>query len=196
MSPAYIAFERFLSVLRPAFFALAVLAGIIALLDWAVRTRRINPFGALGQFLRKYIDPLIAPIERKIVRAGGMPSAAPWWTLVAVVVGGYVILAILGFIRDQIGMVTMSQDGSSAIIVALINWTFTILQLAILIRVISSWIGLSLYSKWMRWTVVLSEPILKPLRQVIPTIGMIDITPLIAYFLLQFTRGAIMSAFY
>jgi YggT family protein len=40
-----------------------------------------------------------------------------------------------------------------------------------------------------------TEPILRPLRQVIPTLGMIDITPLIAYFLIGFLQGAVVSLF-
>jgi len=193
MTSFFQAFDQLLAFLRPAFFWLAVVAGVLCALDWAVRTRRINPFGALGQFLRKFVDPVIAPVERKIVRAGGMPSAAPWWTLVAIVVAGFVVLTVLGFVRTQLGMLTTADNGLHALLAALIQWTFTILQLAILLRVISSWIGLSLYSKWMRWTITLSEPILRPLRQVVPLIGMIDITPLLAYFLLSFTQRILLS---
>jgi YggT family protein len=50
--------------------------------------------------------------------------------------------------------------------------------------VVSSWFGISPYSRWMRWAFTLTEPILAPLRRVIPSIGMIDITPIIAYFVL------------
>jgi YggT family protein len=79
------------------------------------------------------------------------------------------------------------------LLVSVIGWTFTILQLAILLRVIASWVGLSLYSKWLRWVFVLSEPILRPLRQVIPTLGMIDITPLVAYFLLNIISSVLIG---
>jgi YggT family protein len=48
------------------------------------------------------------------------------------------------------------------------------------------------YSRWVRWSYVISEPILKPLRQVIPSIGPIDITPIIAYFLLGFLQDAVL----
>ena len=38
----------------------------------------------------------------------------------------------------------------------------------------------------------MSEPILKPLRQVIPSMGPIDITPIIAYFLIGFIQSAVL----
>jgi uncharacterized protein YggT (Ycf19 family) len=37
-----------------------------------------------------------------------------------------------------------------------------------------------------------SEPILKPLRQIIPSMGPIDITPIIAYFIIGFLQGAVL----
>src|SRR5881397_1987965 len=51
-----------------AAFAASVLT---ALASWLVRTRRISPFGALGRTLRAASDPLIRPIEARLVRAGG-----------------------------------------------------------------------------------------------------------------------------
>ena len=39
----------------------------------------------------------------------------------------------------------------------------------------------------------LSEPILRPLRRVIPSLGMIDITPIVAYFGLVLLEGLILG---
>jgi uncharacterized protein YggT (Ycf19 family) len=38
-----------------------------------------------------------------------------------------------------------------------------------------------------------SEPVLRPLRQIIPAMGPIDITPIIAYFLIGFLQGAVVG---
>jgi YggT family protein len=45
-----------------------------------------------------------------------------------------------------------------------------------------------------RWSFVLSEPILKPLRSVIPPLGMIDVTPIIAYFALSLLQPLVLGA--
>jgi YggT family protein len=166
--------------------ALVVIAGvlaIVALVDWLVRTRRLNPFNPIARFFRRVVDPAIAPVERRVVRAGGMPHAAPWWALVAVVLGGIVLLAALRFIQGQLLSATlMAQGGPRSIFALLVHWTFAILQIAIFARVISSWLRVSPYAWWVRWSYALSEPILRPLRAVIPPLGMIDITPIVAYF--------------
>ena len=91
-----------LQVVRTALLFTAVVFGAICVLDWAVRTRKISPFNALARFCRSTIDPFIAPIERRVVRAGGAPASAPLWALAAVVVGGILLLTLLDFIRLEI----------------------------------------------------------------------------------------------
>lgn len=179
---------------RVLVFVAAVLA-IVALVDWLVRTRRISPFNPVARFFRSAVDPLIAPVERRVVRAGGMPHAAPWWALVFVVVGGIVLLYALRFIHAQLVFATVaSQAGAGGILRLLVRWTFAILQIALVIRVVSSWLRISPYSKWIRWTFQLTEPILRPLRSVIPPLGMIDVTPIIAYFALSLLQALVLGA--
>ena len=89
-----------LAALRGGFAGVVVLTGVLMTLAWAVRARRIQPFSGLGRFVRRLGDPLIAPVERRIIRAGGTSQSAPWWTLVFVLIGGLAVLALLTFVRD------------------------------------------------------------------------------------------------
>ena len=187
-------FDQLLGALR---FALAVLAGIFAvfcIIDWMVRTRRVNLFGSLARFCRSKIDPILEPIERKVVRAGGNPVHAPLYALAAVVIGGILLISMLDFLRAEImGLAFATQSGPGGIFKLLVAWTFDFIRIAILVRVVSSWLPISPYSKWIRWAYAVSEPILKPLRQVIPPIGgAIDITPIIAYFLIGFLQSGVL----
>ena len=88
-------YNTFVEIVKRAVFGLAVVAAVIALVDWLVRTRRVNPFGPIGRFSRRAFDPLMRPVERRIVRAGGQPSNAPWWTLAVVVIGGLLLVTLL-----------------------------------------------------------------------------------------------------
>lgn len=185
--------DTIIAVLRTIFLWLALLAGGVALLDWLVRTRRLNPFGKVGQFLRRNVDPLFAPVERRVVRAGGSPAAAPWWALVVVVIGGIVVLSLLGFLRNQIANAAFAVRSPQGTARLLVDWTFGILQLALVVRVVSSWFQLSPFSKWVRWSYTLSEPLLRPLRQIVPPLGMIDVTPLVAFILLRLLQSFVLS---
>lgn len=185
-------FDIVLALLRPAVFVAGALTAVAAFASYAVRTRKIQPFSPVARFMRERVDPwLIAPMERRIMRAGGTPYAAPWWALAAVVIGGLLLLSALGFVRDQLAMLGYATQSGSLLYV-IIKWTFGILQIALFARVISSWVGGSPYSKWWRWSYVLTEPILAPLRRIVPTIGVIDITVLVAYFGLQILEGALL----
>jgi YggT family protein len=180
---------------RALFVAAAVLA-LVALVDWLVRTRRINPFNPVARFFRRVIDPLLVPMERRVVRAGGMPQSAPWWMLVALVIGGLVLMALLRFLLGQLATATevIRFGGTRGVIYLLVHWIFALLQMALLVRVVSGWLRISPYSRWVSWSYALSEPILRPLRGVIPPFGMIDVTPLIAYLALRLLEFLVLYA--
>ena len=179
-------------ILKTVLLWIALVFGAICALDWAVRTRKISPFNAIARFCRSTVDPMIAPIERKVVRAGGTPASAPLWALAAVVVGGILLLSFIDLIRTEVvRSMIASQDGSAGIFHLLVSWTFGILKVALIVRVISSWLPVSPYSGWVRWSYALSEPILAPLRRIVPNLGGLDITPILAYFLLNIIESVL-----
>jgi YggT family protein len=95
------------------------------------------------------------------------------------------LLTLLDVIRiEVIRSIVASQEGAAGIFHLLVSWTFTLLKLALVVRVISSWLPISPYSPWIRWSYALSEPILAPLRRLVPAFGGLDLTPILAYFLL------------
>ena len=60
------------------------------------------------------------------------------------------------------------------------------LNLAILARVLLSWVDRNPYSS-SRWKALLyqfTDPIMEPLRRLIPPIGMMDISPIVAFLIL------------
>jgi YggT family protein len=178
--------DAVIQILRTALLSVAVVFGAICVLDWAVRTRKISPFNAVARFCRSTVDPLIAPIERRVVRAGGAPASAPLWALAAVVIGGILLLTVVDIVRLQVvKSIYAAEAGSAGIFQLLVSWTFTILKAALIVRVISSWLPISPYSRWVNWSYRLSEPILSPLRRVVPVLGGLDITPIVAYILLN-----------
>ena len=193
MSSGMALFDQIIQAVRFVVLVMAAVFAVFCLIDWLVRTRRVNLFGSLARFSRSKIDPVLEPIERKVVRAGGNPASAPLWALAAVVVGGILLISILDFIRAEVmGLAFAMRSGPGGIFRLLVAWTFDFLKIALLVRVLSSWLPVSPYSPWIRWSYVVSEPILKPLRQVIPSMGPIDITPIIAYFIISFLQGAVL----
>jgi YggT family protein len=74
-----------------------------------------------------------------------------------------------------------------------INLFVQILVIAIFLRAIISWFRLAPDNPIVVILTQVTEPILSPLRRVIPSLGMFDITPWIAMILLQFLGQLIVS---
>jgi YggT family protein len=74
-----------------------------------------------------------------------------------------------------------------------INLLFTALSLAIFGRVIMSWISPNGENHITQFLDQITEPILAPIRKVVPPLGMFDLTPMIALILLQMIRPHIIN---
>jgi YggT family protein len=74
-----------------------------------------------------------------------------------------------------------------------INLLVQILVIAIFLRAIISWFRLAPDNPIVVILTQITEPILAPLRRVVPSLGMFDITPWIAMILLQFLGQIIVS---
>jgi YggT family protein len=174
------------------FLGAMALAGVVCVGDWLVRTRRLSPFGAISRFFRTTVDPALAPIEQRVVRSGGNPTAAPWWALVGIVVIGVVLLSLLNGLRNSIArLLSALSGGIKPTLLLVVIWAIGILQLALIVRVIATWIPSVSHWRIVRWSHALTEWMLRPLRSWIRPVGMVDLTPLIAYFALWLIQGVI-----
>ena len=192
MTQVLVALATLTAVLRSAFLALGVGFAVLAAVDWSARTRRLNPFGGIARFLRGSVDPRLSGIERQVVRAGGQPSTTPWWALIAFIVLALLFLAALDMLAGIVREIAYATDsGGTGYLYLMIRWAFAILRLALLVRVLSSWFPRAANSRWLRWSFGATEWMLRPLRRVIPSFGMVDITPIVAYFILQIAEGLV-----
>jgi len=67
----------------------------------------------------------------------------------------------------------------------LIDFVFWLLNLAILLRALFSWINPNPYNPLVRLVHQITEPILAPLRRYIPAVAGMDITPIAAIVILE-----------
>jgi YggT family protein len=79
------------------------------------------------------------------------------------------------------------------ILLRIIDFVFQLLDLALLLRVLFSWIRVDPLSAPVRLVRQITEPILAPLRRYIPPFAGLDITPMIAMILLELLRGLVRS---
>ncbi len=169
-------------------------ASAVALTHWAVRSRRITPFGAWPRFMRRAGDPVLLPLERRVLRAGGNPQDAPLWLVGIVIAGGLLLLSLVHWLAGFAATLSiLAESEPRAWARFLVSGLFTVLMVALFVRVISSWFGVSPYRSWMRPDMALTNWILDPLRRILPPIGMIDFSPLVAWLVLSLVRGFVLS---
>ncbi len=183
------------TLLRYAVLAVAGVAVAGGLGAMAVQARTINPFGRTARAIRTLTDPVLRPIERRVLQAGGNPQSAPWWLIGIAVVGGIVSVTFVEWLAAQLLTVEAAASiGPRYLFRLAVDWAFTLVMIALVIRIVGSWVGASRYARWMRPFVFLTEWLLAPLRRVVPPFGIFDLTPLIAWFLLQLARGYVLRA--
>ena len=183
-----------LAPLRWTVFALVALAALAALACMLVQRRVLNPFGRPARLIRDLTDPVIRPIERRVLRAGGNPQSAPWWLLGAAIVGGILVITLTEWLVVQIEVAAAAASGGGASLgVLALNWALGLLSLALIVRVVGSWIGAGQFTPWMRPFWLATEWMLRPIRRVLPAFGPFDLSPLVAWFALSILRQMLFS---
>jgi YggT family protein len=169
-------------------------ASIVALTHWAVRRRKIGPFGPWPRLVRRVSDPVVLPLERRVIRFGGNPQDAPLWLVGIVILGGLLLLSLVNWLLGMAGAVSALATASPRDwIRILVGWAFTLVMTALFVRVIASWFGVSEYRRWMRPLVFMTDWVIRPIRRILPPAGMIDFSPMVAWLVLLVARNLVLG---
>jgi YggT family protein len=183
-----------LMLVRYAVFGAFALAVLIAVASWLVRTRRVSPFSTVGKTMRQATDPLMRPIERRVVRSGGNPIQAGWWLVIGIAILGVLVVSIAQWLVGAwFSLQGAAHGGPRDLVVLIAVIAFDVLYFAIFVRVIASWLGAFRFSRWMRPAYWLTDWIIEPIRRLMPATGMIDLSPLVALLVLWLLKRFVFS---
>jgi len=140
-------------------------------MQW-IRADYRNP---LTQFILKVTSPLVVPLRRVVPPIGKLDTSS----LIVTLVLGLACTIIVAFLERCLGQVSWFQ---LLWLTALwiVNLMLTIYLMVILIYVIMSWISPGTYNPMSSLLASICEPVLRPLRRVIPPIGGLDLSALVA----------------
>ncbi len=179
----------------------AVVIGVILLMlaRLALNYADLNPFSRPVMYLRRWTDPLVNPVRRSLSQFGFGPNIAPLVTiLIAILVGWFATLLAESILLKTAGGVLMSAQklpGQQSALIGMIGWVLygllDVYSLLIFIRIIFSWGNISYTNRVMRFLVNATDPLLVPLRRMIPPLGMFDLSALVAFILLWLFKAAI-----
>jgi YggT family protein len=155
----------------------------------------LNPFGWTSRTVRRLSDPFVNPVRGGLRGFSADPKFAPLVVILIVILLGYFVLQLVEAIAVMAsGVLRGVQDGAMVSVIGFILYgLLSIYILLIIIRVIFSWAMLSYTNRVMRLLVDVTEPMLGPLRRIIPRLGWLDISPLVAILILILFQGAVMG---
>lgn len=182
------------AALRIVVASLFLASAVVALTHWAVRQGHMGAFGFWPRLVRRVSDPIVQPLERRLVRGGRNPQDAPIWLAGIVLVGGLVLLWVVrGIAGSVVSMQTAAGGGPRALLFMGVRLGAGLLKIALIVRVIGSWFGRGEYSRWLRPAYWITDWMIRPLRRLVPQVGMFDLTPLVAYIAVMLAEGLLLS---
>jgi YggT family protein len=137
----------------------------------------------VAQGVLRYTSPLVVPVRRFVLSIGRVDTATILVALVIQMLTNAVVMLIhvgVGAI-DRISANFLAFTGSALVDLAMLSvWLFII---ALVIRVICSYMGRN-YGPPAELLNELTEPLIRPIRRVIPPLGIIDLSTYITFVLL------------
>lgn len=173
----------------------AVIVAIIALMiiRMIADYRDLNPFSWTAITLRRLTDGFVIPVRGALRQVGVDPKFAPLVVILVSVVLGFFLVQIVSTIAMTVGgIITSAASGAIVSVLGFILYgLISIYILLIFMRIVFSYAQVSYGNRVMRLLVDTTEPLLGPLRRMIPPLGRFDISPIVAFFILWLIQTAI-----
>jgi YggT family protein len=165
-----------------------VLAGLFVLrviLTWV----GANPFGRVSYHLTRLTEPMIRPLRYQFGGGRFMRyDLLPLVIGVMILVTGFFIYGILGqfaIIVIAFGKSTLTLGSFISNLIRLLGLFYVV---AIFLRFFLPFFGVGYGNRFYRFIFKITEPLLKPLRRFL-VIGMLDLSPLFAMFIINILTG-------
>lgn len=160
-------------------FSLLLLALLLRFLMQVVRADFYNP---ISQFLVKFTNPMITPLRRIIPGFGGVDVATLLLLLVIQMLGISLISLLLGWgFPNPLSLLIWSVLGITGL---LVNFYFFALPAMIVL----SFIAPGSRHPAILLLLQLTEPVMKPFRQLLPPMGGLDFSPILLFILINIAR--------
>jgi YggT family protein len=155
--------------------AASVVGGVLLLRFW-MQVIRVRPPASIAQFTFTLTDWLVRPLRRILPGVGGYDWAS--------LIGAFLIVLAASSV-----LLLAGATGQDVVLYALfrfLNWIIYGFMGLLIIEVIFSWINP--HAPLAPFVHALNDPLLRPLRRVIPPVGGLDLSVLAALILLQIAQ--------
>ena len=189
------------SVMRALDIFFGVL-GLILILRIALQMFNVSPRNTVMQILRATTDPVLWWVARILGITPNQYYAGPSLSFdliaaLASVILLWLVRSVLMWVLQLILLIPtwllnpLASVGS--ILAFVLTLIFELYSLALLVRILFEWIRVPYSSRVMRFLWDITEPVLAPIRRVLPPFAGLDFSPLVAFFLLRLLEQVVLS---
>jgi len=152
---------------------------LIVLLRFVLQLVRANFYNPLCQFVVKATQPLLKPLRRIIPSLFGLDmSSLVLAILVQMALMALTLLLTYGTTGNPLQLVIWSLIGVTALFLKIFFF-------ALIISVILSWVAPGSHNPGAELVNQICEPALAPFRRILPSMGGLDISPILAFMVLK-----------
>lgn len=173
-----------LSILQFIVDTAATLLGALLLLRFWMQATRVRPPQQIGQFTFTLTDWLVLPLRRLVPGMGGYDWAS--------LIGAFVVVLLASSL-----LLVAGADAEMVLRHALfrfLSWILYGFMALLIIDAIFSWVNP--HAPLAPFVHALNTPILRPIRRVVPPIGGVDLSVLVALVLIQIIQFVLRQVFY
>jgi YggT family protein len=152
---------------------------LIILLRFVLQLVRADFYNPLSQFAVRATQPLLKPLRRIIPSLFGLDmSSLVLAIIVQMILMALTLLLAYGTTGDPLHLLIWSIIGVTALFLKIFFF-------ALIVSVILSWVAPASHNPGAELVNQITEPMLAPLRRILPNLGGLDISPILAFMVLK-----------
>ncbi len=152
---------------------------LIVLLRFVLQLVRADFYNPLSQFAVRATQPLLKPIRRVVPSLFGLDMSSLLLAIVVqLIVMGLTLLLAYGTTGNPLQLLIWSIIGVTALFLKIFFY-------ALIISVILSWVAPGSHNPGAELVNQICEPALAPFRRILPNLGGLDISPILAFMVLK-----------
>ncbi|PJE39004.1 MAG: YggT family protein [Pseudomonas sp.] len=152
---------------------------LIVLLRFILQLVRADFYNPLSQFIVRATHPLLKPLRKVIPSVAGLDLASLVLAILVQLVLMALTLMLLGYgLENPLQLLAWSIIGVTALFLKVFFF-------ALIISVILSWVAQGSHNPTAILINQICEPLLSPIRRILPSMGGLDLSPIVAFLLLN-----------
>ena len=152
---------------------------MLILLRFVLQLVRANFYNPLSQFIVRATQPLLKPLRRIIPSLFGLDmSSLVLAIIVQMILMALTLLLMFGTTGDPLHLLLWSIISVTALFLKIFFF-------ALIISVILSWVAPGSHNPGAELVNQICEPALAPFRKIVPNLGGLDISPILAFLVLK-----------